>query len=466
MGGAAPSERARRIRAPWVGALVAGICLSVGCNPGCDANTGGSHGTAAKGEPCHTGADCQNGLDCCNGSCDDISSSVANCLGCGNACPSGETCEWYQNIGCACGYYMDRDKITPHFSQCPADQLCCRGSCKSPDPQNCGACGKTCPDGTSCCPTTNGDGTVACVAPGENGYCGACGNGMCLPLDECCGGNCATTVTSCGQCGHVCPPGQTCQQGTNGSTCVDVEIDAGGDAADAGDPCANVTCSGKTCCAVGGTPECVDLGTDVVNCGQCGKVCLGGTTCIGGNCVCLAIGVTCSAGDACCAGATCGAINGQPGTACCLPRQAPCGAGGCCGVTAGSAIPGSAYCTSGTCCQYAHAICGADTDCCAGTPGGKCSTNYYGVNLPFGECCMGSQDTCGNNNDCCDGACNGGKCCEITTCRPGSNDCCAPGICQSNGTCCLPAGSGCLGFINGMGCCPGSGCNVTTGKCQ
>jgi hypothetical protein len=91
-------------------------------------------------------------------------------------------------------------------------------------------------------------------------------------------------------------------------------------------------------CDAGKVPcggRCVDLQTDVNNCGACGRVCSSGEQCTGGLCICTPVPPS----QACASGQTCGtAPDGCGGTVSCGSCTAPetCGGGGVanqCGAT-------------------------------------------------------------------------------------------------------------------------------------
>ena len=189
----------------------------------------------------------------CNGLIDDgceanLTNDTNNCGVCGNTCAAGVPC-----IDGKCG--------------CPSGKLLCDGKCVDPDWDdfNCGGCGNVCirPDD-------------ACDQPHVAYGCveGQCGKKKCAFEDNtqwydcnkdvfenvCTGDGCEVnslrTRQNCGQCGVVCTGKEECVNEGNGWECAV--------------PCER---SGKVKCA--GT--CVDVLTDVENCGTCGNACrLGG----------------------------------------------------------------------------------------------------------------------------------------------------------------------------------------------
>src|SRR5262249_28526621 len=99
---------------------------------------------------------------------------------------------------------------------------------------NCGACGDTCsaPNTTATCDQSTNPGTCSysCVAGFAN-----C-NGT---MSDGCEIDTQTDNNNCGSCGHVCPPGTTCQQGSCIGFCP---------AGPAGDCSHFNSCSGHGCC--------------------------------------------------------------------------------------------------------------------------------------------------------------------------------------------------------------------------
>jgi hypothetical protein len=260
------------------------------------------------------------------------------------------------------------------------------------DPNNCGACSRTCSAGQVCsnglCQASCGPGLVgcggACVDFNTNsadcGKCGAaCGEGF-----RCTGGTCTcpgsvchsqcTDITedpaNCGGCGYGCPSGSP-------------PPIVGDEEALAVMPVArycnlglcSLYCSlGTNLCGL----SCVHTEVDDNNCGRCGVVCPGGSTCQQGACVCA------NGAETVCDGLC---VDTQTSSAHCGGCDAPC--------------PEGVACMQGTC----AVACPDDTTAC----GNSC------VDL------MTTKEHCGLCNQVCEGnlVCTGGHC----TCPPGWMQC-------------------------------------------
>ncbi len=211
------------------------------------------------------------------------------------------------------------------------------------------------------------------------------------------------------------------------------------------------TCpAGETRCG----DACVDLRTDVLNCGACGNACLNGSECVGGACApvtttcptgqtrcgevcvdttssaanCSACGRACGA-DETCRDSLCVPIDGGGG---CKTGLTPCGTTcanlqtdktncGACGVTCatgegclnGVCTPGSGSCPTG------QVLCG--TECRTGLTLSDGSIVCSGGGAPPAECPPGQA--------LCNGACQAeGACQAATDCPPGQGRC--YGICK------------------------------------
>lgn len=188
-----------------------------------------------------------NSLDC-NGIVEDgceveSNRDPNNCGKCGNKCADGAQC-----IDGNCG--------------CPLGKTQCGTQCVDikTDATNCGACNNVCSD-----PADAGE------PPPHTKY--GCGNGECGKLQcvqdnqvhwENCDGKiedngCEIDLFSldpknCGTCGTECADGETCKRFADGSIAC-------------GCP------AGKTLCSTFSGPTCVDVTSDVENCGACGHLC-------------------------------------------------------------------------------------------------------------------------------------------------------------------------------------------------
>lgn len=161
---------------------------------------------------------------------------------------------------------------------CPAGKLDCFRSCvdSNTDDYNCGGCFNWCD------PTGGG------LPAYSNSYYG-CVNGSCDGLkcnarfadcDKVRENGCETSLVTndnCGACGTACPDGQACRLDPDGKpTCM---CPPGLTYCESG-------CDGDVC-----TGSCVDLKSNVGNCGACGAVCGGASapnarrTCVYGACV-------------------------------------------------------------------------------------------------------------------------------------------------------------------------------------
>lgn len=237
-------------------------CVNIMTDPN---NCGDCGNQCAEGEVCEQGTckevsqNCEDtctgpNMTCCNNECVNIMTDNDNCGGCGNKCESNEICN---NGNCVPTSLCD--------PPCEGGLECCQGRCVDPntaydnDFNNCGYCGNACdPDVADRC---------------LNGQC-ACGNGTaCRSGFKCCESNgvvaCRSVMSdpnNCGECGHRCNPGETCENG---------ECKCNG-----GPPCNE----GEACCNDG----CRNVMDDPNNCGGCNIMCdpVTSDSCVNGECRC------------------------------------------------------------------------------------------------------------------------------------------------------------------------------------
>jgi hypothetical protein len=235
------------------------VCAAGACQPDCRQNPvcrGGETCDGATGQCLPLPTTCTQPQVSCpvpNGSgiyCSDLAHDQMNCGACGRVCPNGLFC----NNG-VCGA---QPCVSPQTACAqPGGGTLCTDVAR--DPANCGTCGKVCAANAIC---TNGvcqggggtqPGITACQAAGGGLFCAS------LLSDP----------MNCGACGNVCAGGQGCFNGTCGTTQTQ-------------------TCGAgmQLCTDAGGQKQfCSDPRYDSANCGKCGIVCAGGTSCMNGTCV-------------------------------------------------------------------------------------------------------------------------------------------------------------------------------------
>lgn len=238
----------------------------------------------------------------CGNSCVDFASNPTNCGACGHDCTAlPNVAAGATGITCKSGVCsVPPSACAAGFAHCStrADDGC-ETSVKTSD--NCGSCGKTCSAPTALCSGSGSTYTCSssCVSPAPN-LCGT----KCV--------NFASDPTNCGACNHDCTALPNVKAGATGIECrsavcyVPPSACASGFAhcsSQADDGCeaslstaahcgsCSLTCSGSTpICSVqtqpasclpscsGSTPmlcgtQCVNLMTDIKNCGTCGHNC-------------------------------------------------------------------------------------------------------------------------------------------------------------------------------------------------
>ncbi|MDP2273085.1 MAG: hypothetical protein Q8K32_20270 [Archangium sp.] len=308
-----------------------------------DVDCGATCAPCSENRACVSGPDCESavciGQRCAAPSCSDLQRNGRETdLDCGGdcaPCPLGAGCG--RNADCADGACRDAQCV----ERCAVPLLACGNTCVDPrvDPENCGGCGLVCPPGGLCdqsscqglsCPSGTHACGPACVGDDDVLNCGACGN-VCNPGEACvanqcrlncsagqtaCGGQCVRTATDpghCGGCGQPCQGGEVCASGlcvpsacapplalcALGTICVDPRFDpdncGGCGVVCPAVPQATRVCDDQICSRTACNPGFADcngaladgceaqLVNDPMNCGMCGRVCLGGP-CANNNC--------------------------------------------------------------------------------------------------------------------------------------------------------------------------------------
>ncbi len=304
----------------------------------------------------------------------------------------------------------------------------CSGRCtdSTVDVQNCGSCGHVCAAPTG--------GSASCVAGACRGLCaggralcgaGVNGGGVCRDINN--------DPNNCGACGHTC------------------DAPSGGVATCANGYCAGACANPLAACGatVNGGGACVDVRSDVSNCGSCGHGCFaptGGTVaCVSGACA-----GGCPLGQLICGGGTSG------GGACVDVRSDASNCAGC-GHVCFAPSGGSALCAGSACvgaCAPGRQVCSGGSDgggVCSDltSDANNCASCGHACTAPTGgsASCIASAcaGNCAGGAIVCGGGANGGGTC--TNLLTDANHCgsctatpCASGVCE-NGQCLyLPAG--------------------------
>ena len=375
-------------------------CVSGVCSPNCNANFGDCDGNTLNGCETNTG------------------SSTTNCGNCGVNCGSNTVCA---NGACSCvSNFFDCDSTL--LNGCEINTLS--------DSNNCGGCGKVCSLGQSSSTCTNG---ICVIRTCNNGFgdCdGVASNG--------CEANLLTTQNNCGQCGIVCPLNTVCNNGAcicssgfadcdssviNGCETDITSVDNCGSCSNqcsslnGNSVCFLGSCRLSTCvgsffdCDGSTTNGCeVNLSSDNLNCGTCGKTCNPNSVCTNGACNCLTGFSNC---------------DGLPGNGCEADLAIDTNNCGTCGTTC--FLPGSkSICSSGVC---VIASCSAGKGDCDAMASNGCEADLTNSPTNCGSC----GNVCPNNT-----VCTSGKC----ACVSGYEDCdgissngCEANLSTSNDNC-------------------------------
>jgi hypothetical protein len=378
---------------------------------------------------------CQTGRDCCSGSCLDTTKTVANCGGCGIACPTPA------NTTMNCEKDPTTMKGVCKVASCAAGWADCNSSttggaadgCETDiftQLANCGGCGTACTiangsgvcEGGTCKVATCSAGFGNCDGDSTNGceqtlntavHCGACGT-ACAPANAT--GDCATVPGTCKVA--ACNTGFGNCDGSDGNGCeINLKTNA-----------VNCNTCGNVCPSTGGTPACVagvckfsscapgtgdcdgtgscstTLTSNVNNCGACGR------TCVAANGTPQCIGTACSIASCSTGFGDCNAsyIDGCEQK---LDTVANCGG---CGIAC-SRTNATATCSTGSC------------------KINTCAANFGNCDLNDANGCEKSLATDVNNCGLCGKVCavtNGTASCSGGTCGVAS---CSPGFANCDG---------------------------------
>ncbi len=442
------------------------------------------------GTPCGAGSQ----YECCGGVCSDPFTDSANCLGCGIACPAGQTCDGQcVVIDCLPG---DDNLVCVRLGPGPngAYGSCCGTTCTdlTSDPQNCNACGQACPASSTCSngqcssPTTCGPENSGAVCALDGGSAGTCCAGVCTA-------GLASDPNNCGACEAVCPAGSSCVN----SVCV--APDGGAGACPAGTALAATNAYGQEACVPFACPTgvsgvaclfgdlgaespwgypspvagqccngvCADTLRDPANCGSCGVSCPSGQCQVGflsfagqaSTCVPVATAppdtATCAAPSAWTSGECVGPV--------CQGPNGYCAVGGGIGVCVWSGL--STTCvnlaTDPANCGARSVRCPAGQSCVAGSCSGDAAPCGPGRE---GSYCALAPDGSGTSKLCCAG----GGCTDTLSDAANCGVCgnaCAAGLACIAGKC---EATSCQGFSDGTACgvdalgkCCGGGCAST-----
>jgi len=473
----------------------------------CDSNTGSwtdfsactSQGACRPGasRSCGTG-----GMQVCTESCEWPSGcSMQDCSGppaqaCGNCGMQTRTCN--SNTG----EYGAWSSCTGQGTCAPGDTERCGGAGSRVCGDNCewsAAC--NCPTGSHLCggecvsntsPETCGSACTPCPAPaGTRATCNGRSCGLECPSGQTlCGSSCVnlqTDAAHCGSCPRACAAREVCESGECecpagqhrcDGRCVsnDSTATCGGSCTPCAAPSgATATCDGTRCgfsCPRGSSMcdgRCVNTSSDNNHCGTCGRMCMDGSTCQGGECGCPTGWHACNGQ---CARNTSPATCGTSCTPCVAPQG---GSVSCDGTRCVSSCPMLTHDCNGTCrSDNADDSCGRLCSPCPAPPGmvglcddGRCITECrQGTHECNGECRSDTDVTaCGFACiRCPDAPINGRTSCEsgacVTTCPPTTHLC--DGACVGDFAVNL-CGENCLQCpypANGTPTCVGGRCSV------
>jgi hypothetical protein len=453
---------------PWLGENVTTCPIDCSSAPIC------GNGVCEVGEnSTNCPSDCSQSAYCGDGVCNNGETCSSCPQDCGS-CPPSQYCgDGVCNNGETCSSCpQDCGSCPPSGgggTSCPSGMTKCGGVCVDTysDPSNCGSCGISCQDGQIC---SNG----VCVCPSGLTLC----NGECVNLlynpDNCgsCGNKCVLGVCVNGQCQLNCPEGYYFLN----NQCIPYTICETGQT-----PCGSTCClSTQTCdqntlscyppiCPAGKTQcgyNCVDLSSDLSNCGSCGHSCPVGQICHNSKCIGIPTletcpefapnkcGTTCTdlskdpsncgaCGNKCKASESC--INGE----CTLIPSCPLGSfacgNNCCGVSQ-TCDPNTLTCTPSIC-QSGQTQCGS---VCIDTSSDRFNCGGCGITCDIEEQCISGKcvsSTCGN-----------GKCDLTENCSTCSQDC---GSCQ----CSAPTPDLCNGRCTNI-LSDSSNCGACSNECQ
>jgi hypothetical protein len=145
---------------------------------------------------------CTDGKTCISATvgCRDTMKDPQNCGSPGHQCGPEETC--IAGV-CSCG-----------GQECTTGQTCCGGACTDTktDADNCGVCHNVCEGTEDSCVT----GSCSCAGGGHCPTTGPDSVGACCPGGSGCQNLC-TDEANCGECGHACAAGVTCDLGRCGT---------------------------------------------------------------------------------------------------------------------------------------------------------------------------------------------------------------------------------------------------------